>query len=189
MATASHHRFSFRDYVDLVEERNMKMEWLDGQIFAMSGGTVDHARIAANVSRLLGNALDGKPCAVFSPDLRVRSKVTGLGTYADVTVICGQPDLDPEDPKGHTVSNPHLLVEVLSPSTEDYDRGDKLRHYQTIPALREVMLVGTEKREIEVIRRGPDGSWSRHLYTDVADLTSLGCTLSLDDVYRDPLSK
>src|SRR5439155_18899105 len=99
-------------------------EFLDGVVWPMAGGSPDHAGIAANVARLLGNQLAGQPCRVFTSDLRVRVKATGLGTYPDVTVICGQLEFDPEDPKRHTVTNPRMIVEVLSPSTEEYDRGE-----------------------------------------------------------------
>jgi Uma2 family endonuclease len=121
--------------------------------------------------------------------LRVRSKATGLGTYADVTVICGEVELDPEDPKQHTALNPRLIVEVLSPSTEEYDRGSKLDHYKTIPSLVEVVLVAHDKRQVEVIRREDDGSWSKHLFAETARvrLAALGVELALDEIYHDPL--
>lgn len=191
MVGAAHHRFSFAEYAQLVEDKGMKLEFLDGQVWAMSGGTPEHARVTTNLSTLLGAGLRGKPCAVYSPDLRVRSKETGLGTYADVTVICGRVELDPDDPKKHTALNPSVIVEVLSPSTEEYDRGAKLEHYKTIPSLREVVLVAYDKREIEIVRREPDGSWSLHVACDGSDsahLTALGIDLPLEEVYRDPLA-
>lgn len=190
MATASHHRFTFGEYVQLVEDRSMKLEFLGGQVWAMSGGTPEHARITANISRLLGNAVVDRPCGVYSPDLRVRSAATGLATYADVTIVCGALELDPEDPKKHTALNPRLLVEVLSPSTEDYDRGEKLEHYKTIPALEEIVLVAWDRREVEVLRRTPTG-WVRRLTSEGAvELCSLDCELSLAlaDIYRDPFA-
>jgi Uma2 family endonuclease len=142
------------------------------------------------VTRLLGNALAGKPCRVFSPDLRVRVLATGLGTYADVTVIRGAIELDPADAKGHTAVNPRVLVEVLSPSTEDYDRGDKLGNYKQIPSLEEVLLIAHDRREVEIVRREADGSWSRQIArdTDSVRLASLQCDLSVADIYRDPLA-
>jgi Uma2 family endonuclease len=155
----------------------------------MSGGTPDHARVTTNVSTLLASALRGRPCAVYSPDLRIRSKTTGLGTYADVTVICGELELDPEDPKGHTALNPRLVVEVLSPSTEEYDRGAKLDHYRTIPSLDEILLVAHDKREIEILRRGPDGAWSQETVSyGVARSVALDLELPLAEIFRDPLS-
>lgn len=191
MATSAHHRFTFEEYVELVEEKSMKLEFLDGQIWAMSEGTPEHAGVTANVAALLAAALRDQPCRVFSPDLRVRSKATGLATYADVTVVCGRLELDPDDPKKHTALNPVVLVEVLSPSTEEYDRGEKLAHYMTIPSLREVILVAWDRREVEVVRREPDGSWSRRCAKDddAATVAALDCALPLAEIYRDPLAR
>ncbi len=93
----------------------------------------------------------------------MRVQATGLGTYPDVTVICGHLELDPEDPKKHTALNPRVLVEVLSPSTEDYDRGEKLGHYKKIPAVSEIVLVAHDRHEVEIVRREADGSWSREI--------------------------
>ena len=190
VAQSSHHRFAFADFVELEEHSTVKHEYLGGQVYAMAGGTPEHAGITANVVRLLGNAVQGKPCRVYSPDLRVRVKATGLGSYADASVICGAIQLDPEDPKRHTALNPTVLVEVLSPSTEDYDRGEKLGHYKQIPSLREVLLVAHDRREIEIVRREKDGSWSRSIATagQLAHVVSLGCEIPVDDVYDDPLS-
>jgi Uma2 family endonuclease len=185
----SHHRFSFEEYVQLEQDCGIKHEYAHGHVYAMSGGTPEHAGVAANITRLLGNALDGKPCRVFSSDLRVRAQATGLGTYADVTVICGGIELDPADPKAHTALNPTVLVEVLSPSTEDYDRGDKLGQYKQIPSLLEVVLVAHDRREVEIVRRELDGSWSRHIAGagGLARIASLDCDLAVDAIYHDPL--
>jgi Uma2 family endonuclease len=190
MAQAGHHQFSFAEYVQLEADSGIKHEYLNGCVYAMSGGTPDHAGVTANIVRLLGNALDGKPCRVFSPDLRVRVQATGLGSYADVTVVCGGLEFDPEDPKRQTILNPRALVEVLSPSTEDYDRGEKLGHYQRIPSLREVVFVAHDRRELQIVRRESDGSWSRHIagQGELARLVSLDCELGVDEIYRDPLA-
>jgi Uma2 family endonuclease len=188
MASAAHHRVSFAEYAQLVEDKGMKLEFLDGQVWAMSGGTPDHARVTTNVSTMLSAALRGRPCAVYSPDLRVRSKATGLGTYADVTVICGEIELDPDDPKRHTALNPCVIVEVLSPSTEEYDRGAKLDHYKTIPSLREVVFISYDKREIEIVRREEDGSWLLQIVCEegIARSIALDVELPLSEIYRDP---
>ncbi len=190
MAHAAHHRFTFDEYLRVEEDSGTKHEFVSGSVYAMSGGTPEHAGITANVARLLGNALEGRPCRVFSPDLRVRVQASGLGTYADVTVICGQLEYDPADPKRHTALNPKLVVEVLSPSTEDYDRGEKLGSYKQIPSLEEVVLIAHDRREVEVVRREPDGSWSRQIAgdDDRVRLTSLGCELAVSEIYRDPLA-
>lgn len=191
MAQATHHRFTFDEYVRLEEESVVRHEFIGGQVYATSGGSPDHAGVTANITRLLGNALAGRPCRIFSPDLRVRVQATGLGTYADVTVIWGEIELDPEDPKKHTALNPKVLVEVLSPSTEDYDRGEKLGNYKQIASLAEILLVAHDRREIEIVRREMDGSWSRHIGRagERAEIASLDCALSVDEVYEDPLAR
>ena len=116
----------------LEDDSGIKHEFLDGQVWAMTGGSPDHAATTGNVLTLLNVQLSGKKCRVFTPDLRIRGVATGLGTYPDVSVVCGRLEFDAQDSKEHTVVNPRVLVEVRSPSTAPYDRGEKLRHYQTI---------------------------------------------------------
>lgn len=153
----------------------------------MAGGTPTHAAICVNVSSSLRAQLRGRGCQVYSSDLRIRVLETGLATYPDVTVVCKQAELDPED--RNTVTNPTLVVEVLSPSTAAYDRGEKLENYKRIPSLREVVLVAHDEQLIEVWRRGDDGAWSRReaRHGRLA-LTAVDCTLTVDDVYRDELA-
>lgn len=188
MSEPARQLFSFYDYVMVEEMSPIKHEFLDGHVWAMAGGTPEHAALAAKVASLLDRQLEGRPCRVFSSDLRVRVKATGLGTYPDVAVICGHLELDPDDPKKHTVTNPRVLVEVLSPSTADYDRGEKLSHYQQIPSVEEIILVSHEARRIDVWRRQESG-WERTVVEGdgVATLSSISCELGLPDVYRDPL--
>jgi Uma2 family endonuclease len=191
MAAPAHHRFSFDEYLMLEEDSGMRHEFLHGQVWAMSSGTPDHAAMAGNVLTLLNVQLSGKKCRVFTSDLRIRVVATGLGTYPDVSVVCGRLELDPEDSKRHTVVNPRILVEVLSPSTEACDRGEKLRHYQQVASVDEIVLVAHDRREIEVVRREPDGSWSRHAARDgeTMHLSSVACELPVGEVYRDPLGE
>jgi len=186
---AARQHFTFDEYVMLEEVARVKHEYLAGQVWAMSGGSPAHARVAANISAILTTALTGKACSTFSSDLRIRATATSLGTYPDVTVVCGKLEIDPEDRRGHTVINPRVIVEVLSPSTEGYDRGEKLEHYKTIASLQEIVLVAHDRHEIEIIRRESDGSWSRHVSNDggAATLASVGVELPVADVYRDPL--
>jgi Uma2 family endonuclease len=190
MSQVAHHRFSFDEYVAFEEDSGTRHEFLDGRVWAISGGTPAHAAIAANVTAFLAAALRGKPCQTYSSDLRVRARATGLGTYADVTVICGHIEFDLEDRKKHTITNPQILVEVLSPSTEDYDRGEKLGHYKTIESVREVVLVAHDRHEIEIVRREADGSWSREIAGKggTVRLASVGCELPVEEIYRDPLA-
>lgn len=185
-----HHHFTFEDYLIVEEDSGMKHEFLDGRVWAMAGGTPEHAAIAANVIAMLSTHLRERRCRVYSSDLRVRVRATGLTTYPDVTVVCGAIERDPEDRKGHTVTNPKVLVEILSPSTEEYDRTEKLAHYQRIETVEEIVLVGHDRREIEVVRRGGDGAWTRIVTKGdgAARLESIECELALTDVYRDPLA-
>jgi Uma2 family endonuclease len=152
----------------------------------MAGGTPAHARICGNLITGLNVAIGARPCTVFTTDLRIRVLATGLATYPDVSVICGAIELDPADRKGHTALNPTLLVEVLSPSTEDYDRGEKLASYQQIPSVTEIVLVAHAERKVTVWRRA-GATFASTEYTEGVVPLGLGCELALDAIYRDPL--
>lgn len=179
---APRRHFTFRDYLALEEASNVKHEYFAGEIYAMAGGTPEHAALAVAVSAALFDQLAGSDCRVFSSDLRVRVVATGLATYPDVTVVCGDLEHDPENPA--TITNPTLVVEVLSPSTETYDRGEKLEHYRQIPSLRECVRVAHDRRRIEALRRDAGGSWSRSIAEAGAmDLTSIGCRLEVELLY------
>ena len=184
-----HHVFTFADYVLLEEDSPVKHEFLDGRVWAMAGGSARHAAIAARVIALLSSGVRDRKCEVFTSDLRIRVVATGLGTYPDASVVCGSLELHPEDPKGHTLTNPIIVVEVLSPSTEEYDRTEKRAHYQTIPSLREIVLVSQDQRRIEIWRRDRE-TWSCHVTLDAgtAQLESIDSKLPLAEIYRDPLA-
>jgi Uma2 family endonuclease len=185
---AAIHHYTYQDYLRLEADANVKHEFLAGEIYAMAGGTPEHAAIAMNVGTLLNLQLRGRPCRVFSSDLRVRVLETGLATYPDVSVVCGRLERDPED--ANTVTNPTLLVEITSPSSEEHDRGPKLAHYQQIPALREIVVVSHRQRRVEVHHRDDSGTWSIRALGpgEVAALASIGCELPVDEVYRDELA-
>lgn len=189
MALPVRQRFTFEDYLVLEETSTVKHEYSDGHVWAMAGGTPEHGALAANVIALLARQLRDRPCRIFTSDVRIRVKATGLATYPDVSVVCGEQQVDPDDPKGSTLINPSLIVEVLSPSTEDYDRGEKLAHYKQVASLEEVVLVAYEERRLEIWRREGD-HWTLHVSRGegAAAVTSLGCELSLAEVYRNPLS-
>jgi len=188
MTPLARQHYSFDEYVELEATSPVKHEFFGGEVWAMAGGSPEHAAIAGNLVRLLGAALLGKPCRVFTSDLRIRVSASGLTTYSDVSVICNRVELAPEDKKGHTAINPILVVEVLSPSTEAYDRGEKLAHYKTIASLREILLVAHDERRIDLWRRVGEG-WTQRTaqQDDVVDLTSIGVRLRVADVYFDPL--
>ncbi len=189
MVQVARQRYPFRQYLELEQLSPVKHEFLEGEVWAMAGGTPEHAAVAANVLTLLSTQLRGKRCRVFDSDLRIRVTTTGLGTYPDVSVVCDQLEVDPNDPSGTTVVNPRVVVEVLSSSTEGYDRGEKLASYKQIESLQEIVLVAFDKWRVDVWRRD-DGQWVEHstLEKGNAKLQSLGVTLPLDEVYRNPLA-
>ncbi len=183
------HHFEFADYIRVEQDSEIKHEYLGGQVWAMAGGSPDHSRIATNIARALGNQLEGKPCTVFNSDLRIRVQATGLATYPDVTVVCGSIELDPEDPTRHTVINPRVLIEVLSPSTEAYDRGEKLDHYRQLSTADTIVLVAQDQRRVEVWRRASGGWQAQSFDRGPIELATIACQLDVDQIYRDPLAR
>jgi Uma2 family endonuclease len=180
---ATLHRYSFADYLALEEASNTKHEFLSGEIYGMAGGTPEHAALSVAVSSVLRAQLGGGSCRVYSSDLRVRVLATGLATYPDVTVVCGELERDPESPT--TVVNPRVVVEVLSDGTEAYDRGQKLDHYRRIPSLAAVLLVSHRTPTIEVWARGSDGIWHPRTFVagQVAEVEALPARPPVDEVY------
>src|SRR5438045_8008332 len=148
--------YSYSEYLALEASSNVKHEFLAGQIYAMAGGTPEHAALAAAVIGLLFPQLRGRACRSYDSDLRVRTP-SGLATYPDVTVICGPSERKDTDPQA--VTNPTLIIEVLSRSTEEYDAGDKFEHYKTLPSLRQYVLVSHRERAVEVWTRGEADEW------------------------------
>ena len=183
VAPAHRIQYSLGDYLTLEASSNVKHEYLDGQIYGMAGGTPEHAALAAAFVGLLFPQLRAGRCRAHDADLRLRARATGLSTYADVTVVCGPRELDPED--ANAVTNPTLIVEVLSRSTEDYDRGDKFEHYKGLAPLRQYVLVSHRERAIEVWTRGDDGAWTSVVARDgdVARLTSIGAEVDVRELY------
>ena len=183
-------RYTYEEYRRFEEATDAKHEYLDGQILAMAGGTPEHAALATALIGLLERQLAGRPCYPFSSDLRVRVRATGLATYPDVTVICGDLERHPDDP--NAAVNPTALVEVLSGSTEAYDRGEKFAHYQRIPSLREYLLVSHRERRIERRWRQGADDWERQSAGrgEVLHVSALGVDLQVDAVYdRSPLTR
>ncbi|MEP6865491.1 MAG: Uma2 family endonuclease [Deltaproteobacteria bacterium] len=187
MVQPIHHRFEWEDYLRLEADSGQKHEFLAGQVWAMAGGSPEHARMSANVMAQLLAQLAGKPCAVFTSDLRIGVRATGLVTYPDVSVVCGALERDPIDRTGNTIANPKVLIEVLSPSTAEYDRGEKLVHYQQIESLDAIVHFAYEAQRAEVWeRRG--NAWTPREERERVELATIGCTITLADVYRDPLA-
>jgi len=147
---------SREEYLAHEEVAEAKSEFFDGEAFAMTGASRSHARIQMNLARLLGTAVRGGSCEAFGSDLRVKVRESGLYTYPDLSVVCGEVDF--EDDRGDTLANPVVLVEVLSPSTEAYDRGLEFEHYARIPTLRHYVLVAHDRPHIDLLTRG-DAGW------------------------------
>ena len=185
-STAPERRYTFQEYVELETNSGVRYEFFDGSVYAMSGGSPDHSRLAANVISALAGQLLGKPCQAFTSDLRVRVLETGLATHPDVSVICGALQRDPED--RNTATNPVVIVEVLSPTTQRYDREEKAAHYRRIPSLESYVLISQEEQRLEVFSRNRDGSWTlREARSGEVELSAIGCRLAVSDVYRNPL--
>lgn len=177
------HHHTYLDYLALEESSNTKHEFVDGEIYAMAGGTPEHTALSVAVSSALYAQLRGSSCRVYSSDLRVRVLATGLTTYPDVSVLCGETETDPESPT--TVTNPKVIVEVLSDSTADYDRGEKLAHYLKIPSLEAVVLVSHLERSLVCQRRDGQGDWHTESVStgEALRFPSLGCELVVNEIY------
>lgn len=177
------HRYTFQEYLALELSSSVRHEFLGGEIYAMAGGSPEHAALAVGVSTALLTQLRGGPCRVHSSDLRVRVADTGLTTYPDVSVVCGAYETDPADK--NTVLNPRVIVEVTSDSTEDYDRGEKLDNYRRIQGLDAIVLVAHREALIEVFERQADATWRRTEARrgGTIQLVSIKCALSVDEIY------
>lgn len=183
MKPAHRDRASEAEYLERERRSEARHEYVNGEIVAMAGASARHNLIVANVIRTLGGALKGRPCLVLASDQRVLVASTRLYTYPDVSVVCGKPKFHPSDPE--TLENPQLLVEVLSDSTELYDRGAKFAHYQKLDSLTEYLLVSQAERRIEHYHRIESGQWLLTVTqgTATAALPGIGVALPLDEVY------
>jgi Uma2 family endonuclease len=162
----------------------VKHDFVKGQVFAMAGSTPEHAALTAAIGILLGMQLRGKPYRVYSPDLRVRIQAADVGTYPDLSVVCGELVRSTEDE--NSAVNPTLIVEVLSERTEAYDRGDKFSYYRLLPSFKTYVLVSQRKIAVERHLRNADGSWTMTAFGpgDRVVLDSIGCELAVDEVYE-----
>lgn len=179
-------KISVAEYFALEDASSTKHELVNGQIFAMSGASYRHNRIAMNVAISLGTQLRGSGCRPVGSDQRIHVLATDLDTYPDVSVVCGEAQKSPAD--RHAIVNPTVLVEVLSPSTESYDRGAKWVHYQQIPSLREYLLVSSSEPRLERFFRGDDGGWRYELVDGAAGalkLSACAATVAIAEVYLD----
>jgi len=183
-------RLSAAEYLARERAAESKSEYYAGEVFAMTGASRRHNLIVANLMRVLGNQLVDRDCEVYAADMRVRVPATDSYVYPDVVAVCGEPRL--EDAEIDTLLNPTLVIEVLSPSTADFDRGGKLEHYRTIESLSEVLILAQDRPHAEHWVRQPDGHW---LFEEagtteaVLRLESVGCELKLADAYHRVLDR
>jgi Uma2 family endonuclease len=185
MSTApSQRRFSVAEYLALEQDSLTKHEYCRGQIVAMAGASIRHNQISVNIVAGLHARLRGQPCRPYGSDQRIRIDAADLYTYTDTAVICGPIERDPNDPQA--AKNLRVIVEVLSKSTEKYDRGEKFELYQQLPSLEEYVLVSQEDARITHLMRLDDGSWRYVLIAGLDQtlhLASLACDLPLAEIY------
>jgi len=174
-----------QQYLEIERKAPNKSEYWRGVMFAMAGASREHNVIVVNLVASLHEQLRGRRCEVYSSEMRVFIPRTGLYTYPDVIVVCG--DRRFTDDHGDTLENPTFLAEILSPSTEGYDRGRKSEHYRTIESLREYLLVAQDRIHLDLYRRQPDGAWvlqEASRLQDTLDLPSIGCRVVVADIYE-----
>ena len=183
MSTQPEFRLTPEEYLTRERSASYRSEYLAGETFAMAGADREHILLVQNLFRALDSQLaDG--CFVYTTDMRVHIPATGLFTYPDLSAACNERFLDA---RPDTLLNPTLIAEVLSPSTEAYDRGRKFEHYRRIESLQQYMLVSQDRVHVDLYTRQPSGLWLMASFTelsDIVDLVSMGCTVTLADVYR-----
>lgn len=185
MSSAPLIRVTPEQYLAKERKAGYKSEFYQGEVFAMAGASKEHVRISTNLVSESHQQLKGKSCEVFSSDLRLKVERTGLMTYPDAIIVCGEAQY--ADGEFDTLLNPVVLFEVLSPSTEKYDRGAKAAQYRQIPSLREYVLIAQDHIRVEQYHRQPDDRWLLTEYTDLTDilkLSSVPLAIPLDELYR-----
>ena len=178
--------YSYEAYLALEAESDTKYEYHDGMITAMAGGSPEHGQIAVNFTRFAGNALsmNNKPCIIYSSDVKVHISTTKRTFYPDASIVCEKPAKSDKDP--HAITNPLLILEVLSESTMAFDRGAKFAHYRNIPSLKEYVLVSQNEAMVDTYYRTEDGTWEITTIIGLDKtvlLKSIGCEISMADIY------
>jgi len=190
MSTLPSRPLTAEEYLEIERKAEFKSEFYRGEMFAMSGGSRKHSRLPFQLTTLIGTHVLTRGCEGYTADMRVLVEESGLYTYPDLSVVCGPPKF--ADTHMDTLVNPTLLVEVLSPSTEEYDRGTKVKLYRAIPSLRECLLISQDAPEVELYRREMDDVWKIIVAKGPnasVELKSIDYTLRLWDLYRGILSE
>lgn len=183
MAALAQLFYTPEQYLAMERQASYKSEYVNGGIFAMAGASREHNQIAFNIAGELHNQLKNRPCLAYVNDMRVKVSATGLYTYPDVAGLCGEPRF--EDEQMDTLLNPSIVIEILSPSTEAYDRGDKFAHYRRLPSLVEYVLIAQDKVRVEHYIR-QDRRWvltELDSLEDTLGLVSIQCEISLREIY------
>lgn len=175
---------TYDEYLAIERATDQKHEWIDGVVYAMAGGSLAHNRLSAQVIVELARLIGDRPCGVYTSDQKTRSARGRLAAYPDVTVVCGEPVVHDEDP--NAITNPVVLVEVLSDSTEVVDRTTKFQRYRRLPSLKDYVLVSQHERSIEVYSRDPEGNWVLREASagGRVPLSAFGASIEVDRVYR-----
>jgi len=179
-------RFSIAEYLELEEKSVDRHEFHEGEVLAMSGGMYGHSRINANLLAAVHSRLSGKECHALDSNLRVRIHNRQDYVYPDISVVCGTAEFDENDPKKTTIINPSLVVEVLSDSTESYDRGAKSDLYRQIPSLKQYVLVSQYEPMVETFLKQPKGKWLLQVHKgkdEAVELSAIGIVVPLKDIY------
>ena len=178
-------KLTVEEYLTIERNAEHRSEYQNGEIFAMVGASQAHNLIVTNLVVELGGQLKKRSCKLFSNDMRIKVSPTGLYTYPDVVVVCGKDHYD--DQQRDTLLNPTLIIEVLSESTKDYDRGEKFQHYRQLESLQEYVLIAQKLSHVEHFQRQSDNQWLLSETNNQADtilLTSIKCKLELVDIYH-----
>jgi Uma2 family endonuclease len=185
MATHPKTYLTPEQYLEIERKAEFKSEYYQGEMFAMSGAREGHNLIVLNLAAELRQQLRKSPCRAYVNDMRVRVHATGMYTYPDAIVVCGEPQF--LDETRDTLLNPSLIVEVLAPSTEFYDRVRKFEHYRSVESVSEYLLVSSERARAELYTRQSDGRWlltTANRLQDSLELQSVGVHLALSDLYE-----
>lgn len=177
--------FTEKEYLALEAVSERKHEFYRGEIIAMAGASFRHELIITNSIRSVGNQLRGSPCLILGSDLRVKVASVKGYFYPDIKIVCGTAQFN--DDKPQSLLNPTVIIEVLSPTTANFDQGEKFRAYRQIESLQEYVLIAQDTPHIERHIRQPDGGWVMHEFDTLdasLELPSVGCTLSLAEVYE-----
>ena len=178
-------KYTIEEYLEMENGATEKHEYYKGEIFAMSGAKHQHNLVIRNMYKTLLNKLDGKPCQPFGSDSRIHIQKNTLFTYPDISVVCGDPQFLNDDE--WNLLNPTVIIEVLSPSTKNYDRGDKFNLYRDIPTLKEYILVDTDTIGIEAFSINAQGRWVLKEYKNISDtlsMRSIKISVKLEVIYE-----